>query len=228
MMEEENNNNVSSSEETSDELRQSNFESRLSGLLGQIHADDNVNTCAHCGKEGSDVNNECNKCHTVKYCNAACKKKHRKKHKKQCERVVTYKKFAKYNGINPDEQHEKMKQNLKPCNGDNCPRFSKLSNGYCLMCDKKYNVKQGEEEEKDTTLTRGTPCKDDKCTNDAKMGSGYCLSCDRKYNHGGSHYKQNVKQREEEEEDMNMNLCYWCQEDNKGEIFSFGISAYDI
>ena len=96
------------------------------------------------------------------------------------------------------------------------------------MCDKKYNVKQGEEEEKDTTLTRGTPCKDDKCTNDAKMGSGYCISCDRKYNHGGSHYKQNVKQREEEEEDMNMNLCYWCQEDNKGEIFSFGISAYDI
>ena len=29
-----------------------------------------------------------NKCNTVKYCNAACKKKHRKKHKKQCETRV--------------------------------------------------------------------------------------------------------------------------------------------
>ena len=31
--------------------------------------------------------NTCNKCKSVKYCNAACKKKHRQKHKKQCERV---------------------------------------------------------------------------------------------------------------------------------------------
>ena len=46
------------------------------------------NTCANCGKEGSDVLNTCNKCNAVKYCNAACKKKHRKKHKKACERRV--------------------------------------------------------------------------------------------------------------------------------------------
>ena len=46
------------------------------------------NTCANCGKEGSDVTNTCNKCKSVKYCNAACKKKHRKKHKKECERLV--------------------------------------------------------------------------------------------------------------------------------------------
>ena len=32
--------------------------------------------------------NTCNKCKAVKYCNAACKKKHRSKHKKQCERIV--------------------------------------------------------------------------------------------------------------------------------------------
>ena len=44
-----------------------------------------VNICANCGKEGSDVNNTCNKCKMVKYCNAACKKKHRHKHKKDCE-----------------------------------------------------------------------------------------------------------------------------------------------
>ena len=41
--------------------------------------------CANCGKEGSDVTNTCNKCKMVMYCNAACKKKHRPKHKKACE-----------------------------------------------------------------------------------------------------------------------------------------------
>jgi len=46
-------------------------------------------TCATCGKEGnSDDMNTCNKCKMVKYCNAACKKKHRKKHKKACGRRV--------------------------------------------------------------------------------------------------------------------------------------------
>ena len=47
-----------------------------------------VSVCANCGKEGDDVNNICNKCKQVKYCNAACKKKHRHKHKKACERRV--------------------------------------------------------------------------------------------------------------------------------------------
>ena len=32
--------------------------------------------------------NMCNKCESVKYCNAACKKKHRSKHKKKCDRRV--------------------------------------------------------------------------------------------------------------------------------------------
>ena len=48
-------------------------------------ADVVVSVCANCGKEGNDVNNICNKCKMVKYCNAACKKKHRLKHKKECE-----------------------------------------------------------------------------------------------------------------------------------------------
>ena len=43
--------------------------------------------CAACGKEGGNLNT-CNKCNMVKYCNAACKKKHRSKHKKACERRV--------------------------------------------------------------------------------------------------------------------------------------------
>ena len=51
-------------------------------------ADKDVSMCANCGKEGDDVNNICNKCKMVKYCNAACKKKHRHKHKKDCEEHV--------------------------------------------------------------------------------------------------------------------------------------------
>ena len=46
-----------------------------------------IATCASCGKEGGNLNT-CNKCNMVKYCNAACKKKHRSKHKKACERRV--------------------------------------------------------------------------------------------------------------------------------------------
>jgi len=42
-----------------------------------------VSICANCGKEGAS--NTCNKCKMVKYCNAVCKKRHRHKHKKDCE-----------------------------------------------------------------------------------------------------------------------------------------------
>ena len=49
--------------------------------------DEEVDVCACCGKEGSDLN-ICNKCKDAKYCNAACKKKHRKRHKNKCERRV--------------------------------------------------------------------------------------------------------------------------------------------
>ena len=45
-----------------------------------------VSICANCGKEGAS--NMCNTCKSVKYCNAACKKKHKTKHKKACERRV--------------------------------------------------------------------------------------------------------------------------------------------
>ena len=42
--------------------------------------------CANCGKDGA--NNVCAKCKQVKYCNAKCKKVHKKKHKKECEEHV--------------------------------------------------------------------------------------------------------------------------------------------
>ena len=47
-----------------------------------------VSVCDNCGKEGSDVTNICNKCKNATYCNAACKKKHRHKHKKECEEYL--------------------------------------------------------------------------------------------------------------------------------------------
>ena len=53
---------------------------------------DNINSatiCACCDREGDgDSMNTCNKCDLVKYCNVSCKKKHRSKHKKKCERRV--------------------------------------------------------------------------------------------------------------------------------------------
>jgi len=45
-----------------------------------------VSICANCGKE--DANNVCNKCKQVRYCNAVCKKVHKKKHKKDCEELI--------------------------------------------------------------------------------------------------------------------------------------------
>src|SRR5210317_1395764 len=49
--------------------------------------DTNTTNCAACGEEGGNLNT-CNKCKLVTYCNAACKKKHRSKHKKACGRRV--------------------------------------------------------------------------------------------------------------------------------------------
>ena len=72
----------------------SNEEELISGMLSQQNIEDlsnndndEVAVCANCGKEGNNLN-ICNKCKEATYCNATCKKKHRSKHKKQCERRV--------------------------------------------------------------------------------------------------------------------------------------------
>ena len=58
-------------------------------LSSLIIKDAELLQCSNCGKEGDgDSMNTCKKCDLVKYCNAACKKKHRHKHKKKCERRV--------------------------------------------------------------------------------------------------------------------------------------------
>ena len=62
----------------------------VNNMLNNMSIDgkDILSVCANCGKEGDDGNNACNKCKMVKYCNAVCKKKHRHKHKKDCEEHV--------------------------------------------------------------------------------------------------------------------------------------------
>ena len=55
----------------------------VNDMLQNMSMDDKdiISVCENCGKEGDDVNNICNKCKKAIYCNAACKKKHRHKHK---------------------------------------------------------------------------------------------------------------------------------------------------
>ena len=57
---------------------------------GATSTDTDTNTltiCAACGKDGDGESmNACNKCDLVQYCNAACKKKHKSKHKKSCKK----------------------------------------------------------------------------------------------------------------------------------------------
>ena len=48
---------------------------------------DTSTICANCGKDVSNPN-ICNKCKAATYCNASCKKKHRSKHKQECEKRV--------------------------------------------------------------------------------------------------------------------------------------------
>ena len=68
------------------DVNESNNEEKESANSEIINS---ITVCAACGKGGDgDTMNTCNKCDLVKYCNAACKKKHKSKHKKKCERRV--------------------------------------------------------------------------------------------------------------------------------------------
>ena len=95
-----------------------------------------VSVCANCGKEGDDINNICNKCKQVKYCNAACKKKHRHKHKKDCEEHL------RVTAEQADEKHEEKLFKEPPPAEDDCPicflRVPSLTTGwrYMLCCGK--------------------------------------------------------------------------------------------
>jgi len=76
-----------SNKEVCTSCEQNNNDNITEGIDGIALLD--MSTCANCGKEGnSNDMNTCNRCNMVKYCNAACKKKHRSKHKKKCEKRV--------------------------------------------------------------------------------------------------------------------------------------------
>jgi len=104
---------------------------------------DSISTCANCGKEGSSDNmNTCNKCKKVKYCNAVCKKVHKKKHKKDCEeyqRLATEKHNEELR-IAAELHDEKLFKQPPPA--DDCPicfiRLPTLNAGtkYYACCGK--------------------------------------------------------------------------------------------
>ena len=119
---------ISSSRKECTSREQNSVDDITEGITSIAVLDD-VTTCASCGKEGKDSDmNTCNKCNMVKYCNAACKKKHRKKHKKACERRVA-------------ELHDEALFKQPPPNQD-CPicflRLPNLASGtvYMACCGK--------------------------------------------------------------------------------------------
>jgi len=112
--------------------------------IGQLLSivDDNLSICANCGKEGDDIKNICNKCKKATYCNAACKKKHRHKHKIDCEehvRLATEKHNEELRLAAEKHDEELFKQ---PPPKDDCPicfiRLPSLDTGrrYQTCCGK--------------------------------------------------------------------------------------------
>ena len=80
---------ITSSKKECTSCEQNNIDTITKGIDSVVLDSITLSMCAACGKKSnSNDMNTCNKCKSVKYCNAACKKKHRKKHKKACERRV--------------------------------------------------------------------------------------------------------------------------------------------
>jgi len=104
--------------------------------ISDNNSDEVLNICANCGKEGSDINNTCNKCKMVMYCNAACKKKHRHKHKKDCEEHL------RLAADRAAELHDEALFKQPPPQEEDCPicflRIPSLDSGrrYQLCCGK--------------------------------------------------------------------------------------------
>ena len=93
------------------------FEHTKTGQF-EVGTDINLSTCANCGKEGAT--NTCNKCKQVKYCNAICKKKHKTKHKQDCERRVAELQDIELKQRRVAELRDKLFKD-PPVLRDNCP-----------------------------------------------------------------------------------------------------------
>ena len=128
-----------------------------------MNTSDTTNTCANCGNEGRDVTNTCNKCKSVMYCNAACKKKHRHKHKKDCEEHL------RLAAERAAELHDEALFKQPPPQEKDCPIcFLPLSLDtrestfksccgklVCLGCVHAMIEERGEEEESEGETTEG-------------------------------------------------------------------------
>ena len=108
--------------------------------------DNNISICANCGKEGSsdEISNTCNKCKKAMYCNAVCKKVHKKKHKKDCEehQRLAAEKHNEELRLAAELYDEKLFKEPPSQHGD-CPicflRIPNLNSGwkYQLCCGKQ-------------------------------------------------------------------------------------------
>jgi len=139
---------ITSSNKECTSCEQNNVDNISEGI--DIVAMVDTSTCANCGKEGiSDNMNICNKCKSVKYCNAACKKKHRTKHKKACEkRVAELHEEQLFKEIEPEECplclvpfiNGNKTESFKSCCGkiicNGCIHAMKMSEGkdLCAFC----------------------------------------------------------------------------------------------
>jgi len=116
----------------------------MNSMLHNMSTADNkdavVSVCANCGKD--NANNICNKCKQVKYCNAVCKKVHKKKHKKDCEehiRLAAEKRKEKLR-LAAELHDEKLFKQPPP--KEDCPicmerlPFLGTGNGYQSCCGK--------------------------------------------------------------------------------------------
>ena len=99
--------------------------------------------CANCGEEVGNPN-ICNKCKAATYCNAACKKKHRHKHKVACEkRVAELHEEQLERKRRAAELHDEKLFKKPPPNNEDCPicmlRLPSLETGsrYRSCCGKE-------------------------------------------------------------------------------------------
>jgi hypothetical protein len=116
------------------------------GMLQNLSLNDTdvvVSVCANCGKEGSSDNmNVCNKCTMVKYCNAVCKKVHKKKHKKDCEEHIRLAAEKHNDELRRAAELHDIELFKQPPPAGDCPicflRMPKLSTGsiYQTCCGK--------------------------------------------------------------------------------------------
>ena len=102
----------------------------------------NISICANCGKEGA--NNTCNKCNMVKYCNAVCKKVHKKKHKKDCEELISLATEKRNEELKLYAELHDKELFKQPPPAEDCPicfqRIPTLDSGATFMscCRKRY------------------------------------------------------------------------------------------